>query len=89
MQPDPKDEAQEAEDHYEPAVLAEPVDVDEDARLKRIEEAESRESQREILLGQIAVARGQLYEAEAAGDAEKAAALEKKIAELTEKRKRL
>lgn len=70
-------------DHYESAELAEPEDVDEDERLRREEEAEKLESRREILLGQIAVARRKLYAAEEAGDAALAAELELKIDALT------
>lgn len=86
MPSDQKGEPQDENDHYEPAALAEPSDLDEDARLKRIEEAEDRESRREILLGQIAMARSALYEAQEAGDAAKAATLEQRIADLTRER---
>lgn len=89
MPSDHKGEPQDENDHYEPAALAEPSDRNEDARLRRIEDAENRESRREILLGQIAMARSALYKAQEAGDAAKAAVLEQKIADLTRERKGL
>lgn len=74
------------EDHYEPAPIAEPEEVDEATRLQRINEAEDIESRREILLGQITVARGKLYEARAAGDEALAASLKQTIDRLTTER---
>lgn len=89
MQPDPKDEMQNEEDHYEAAEIAEPADEDEDALLNRIEEAENNKSKREILLGKIAVARSKLAEAQEARDTAKVAELKQKIAGLVEERKGL
>ena len=73
-------------DEYEPAELGDTGDLDEDARLKIAEDVEKRETRREILLGQIAVARSDLYAAQAAVDAAKVAALEQKLAKLTAER---
>jgi hypothetical protein len=77
---------QDPDDDYEPAELGDTADLDEDARLKIAEDVERRETRREILLGQIAVARSDLYDAQAAGDAAKVAALEQKLAKLTAER---
>jgi len=84
-EPNPEPE----EDAYEPAPLAEPKYADEAARLQAISAAEDIESQREILLGRIAVARSKLYAAQAAGDAAQVAALRERIANLTRERDEL
>ena len=81
--PSPEEEA------YEPAPIAEPKYADEDARLRAISAAEDNESRREILLGQIAVARSKLYTAQAAGDGALVAALREQIAKLTSERDEL
>ncbi len=70
----------------EAAELGDSADLDEDARLQIAEDVEKRETRREILLGQIAVARSDLYAAQAAGDAVKVAELERRIAKLTGER---
>lgn len=83
------DESNPEDNAYEPAPIAEPEDADEAARLQRIGAAEETESRREILLGQIAVARSKLYEAQAAGDAALVSALRDRIAKLTSERDEL
>lgn len=82
MQNKPRDQ----DDEYEAAELGNSADLDEDARLQIAEDVEKRETRREILLGQIAVARSDLYAAQAAGDAVKVAELERRIAKLTGER---
>lgn len=77
---------QDPDDEYEAAELGDTADLDEDARLKIAEDVERRETRREILLGQIAVARADLDAARAAGDAAKVAAVEQKLAKLTAER---
>lgn len=83
------DEPNPEEDTYEPAPLDEPKYADEAARLQAISAAEDIESQREILLGRIAVARSKLYAAQVAGDAAQVAALRERIAKLTRERNEL
>jgi hypothetical protein len=83
------DEPNPEEDAYEPAPIAEPKYADEAARLHAISAAEDIESRREILLGQIAVARSKLYAAEAADDAVLVATLRERIAKLTSERDEL
>ena len=79
-------EPQDDDDNYEPADLGDSDDLDEDERLRMIAEGEAQETRREILLGQIAVARSKLYEAEEAGDTAAVARLEQTIAKLTRER---
>jgi len=74
------------DEKYEAAPIAEPEDVDEAARLRRIDALENIEARREILLGQITVARGQMYEARDAGDEALAASLKAKVDQLNAER---
>jgi len=83
------DEPNPEEETYEPAPIAEPEYADEAARLRAISAAEDIESRRDILLGQIAVARSKLYTAQAAGDGALVAALREQLAKLTSERDEL
>ena len=56
--------------------------------MQRISEAEDVEARRELLLGQITVARSKFYAAMEAGDAELAAELKATIARLSSERDR-
>jgi len=77
----------EEDDLYEPADLGEPPPVDETERRRLREEAEARETRREILLGKIAKARSLLYAAEEQGETAQVAALQQTLAALTRERK--
>jgi hypothetical protein len=85
MANEPEDE----KDDYVPADLGSPPPTDEAERRRLREEAEDHEVHREILLGKIAKARGDLYAAEQQGDVAKVAELNKKIDALTKERKDL
>ncbi len=77
---------QDQNDDYEPADIDDQDSLDEDERRRLREETEDRAVRREILLGQLAMARSDLYAAEEQGDQAKIAELRQTIADLTTER---